>query len=117
MGSVVAQQFWVTFIDKHPHAHLVSGVCAAGDSSKIDRSRLLARLAMALHPTGAYAVQTTRDRDLTLVQCAFEKKEDAEKFGYAVQARLNGHYRGWASQRTFMFDAHATGTINAVLAG
>ena len=111
------QQVWVPFIDKHPQAHLVSGVCAPGDSSKIDRSRLLARLVMALHPTGAYAVQVTRDRDLTLVQCAFEKKEDAEKFGHTVQARLNGHYPGWASQRTFMFDAHTTGAINTVLAG
>jgi len=95
---------------------LVSGICASGDRSKIDRSRLVARLVMALHPTGAYAVQTTRDRDLTLVQCAFEKKGDAEKFGHAVQARLNGHYAGWASQRTFMFDAHAIGAINTVLA-
>jgi len=111
------QQVWVPFIDKHPQAHLVSGVCAPGDSSKIDRSRLLARLVMALHPTGAYAVQVTRDRDLTLVQCAFEKKEDAEKFGHTVQARLHGHYPGWASQRTFMFDAHTTGAINTVLAG
>jgi hypothetical protein len=85
-------------------------------SSKIDRSRLLARLAVALHPTGTYAVQTTRDRDLTLVQCAFEKKEDAEKFGHALQARLNGHYPGWASQRTFIFDVYAIGAINTVLA-
>jgi hypothetical protein len=54
--------------------------------------------------------------NLTLVQCAFEKKEDAEKFGRAVQTRINGHYPGWASQRTFMFDVHATGAINTVLA-
>ena len=113
----MTQQAWVPFVGRHPHAHLVSGVCAPGNGSKIDRPRLLMRLVMALHPTGAYAVQTTRDRDLTLVQCAFEKKVDAEKFGHAVQARINGHYPGWASQRTFMFDAHATGAINAVLAG
>jgi hypothetical protein len=108
----MAQQTWVPFVGKHPQAHLVSGVCAPGNSSKMDRSRLLMRLVVALRPTGSYAVQTTRDRDLTLVQCAFEKKEDAEKFGHAVQARHNGHYPGSASQRTFMFDALATGTIN-----
>jgi hypothetical protein len=113
----MAQQVWVPFVDKHPQAHLVSGVCPVSDKSKIDRSRLLMRLVTALQLNGEYAVQTTRDRDLTLVQCAFEKKEDAEKFGHAVQARLNGHYPGWASQRTFMFDGHATGTINTVLAG
>src|SRR5260221_12500183 len=94
----MSQQVWVQFVDKHRHAHLVSGVCPPGDHSKIDRSRLLMRLALALQPTGAYAVQTTRDRDLTLVQCAFEKNEDAGKFGQTVQARINGHYPGWASQ-------------------
>jgi len=104
---------WNDMIDLFPAGHLVTGV---HPPDKLNRVKLLIRLVDAMEPHGEWAIRTSIDpHGENIVQVLFERKEDAERLGEAVQARQSGTYPRWASQRVFGFDKPVARKIAAVL--
>ncbi|MPZ36036.1 MAG: hypothetical protein GEV13_34625 [Rhodospirillales bacterium] len=79
------------------------------------RAALLSRLARALRLTGLYAIIDLRERSGNEIRCAFEKPVDAERLAEAVGASVETRYPGWASQRSFLFDAAAVTSLETIL--
>jgi hypothetical protein len=110
---------WLTMRRINPAAHLVVGVIPAAEEAEASglkmRAALLSRVARALRLTGLYAIVDLPERSGNEIRCSFEKPADADRLAKAVGASDETRYPGWASQRSFLFDAAAVTSLQATL--
>src|SRR5262249_38875924 len=87
------------------------------DGRAISRKEaMLARLAKKLRPSGKYAIGCARERDAAYVHIAFESANDANNLAKVVQATTALIlYRGWVSQRTFLFGYSAAAVASQLV--
>jgi hypothetical protein len=64
---------------------------------------------------GLYAIVDLPERSGNEIRCSFEKPADADRLAKAVGASDETRYPGWASQRSFLFDAAAVTSLQATL--
>ena len=108
---------WRLLMREHPAPHLVAGIMPAAADEPADaachklRLALLARLARSLRLHGLYALAAIPERSGNAIQCALARRDDAERLGAAVGAAATGDLPGFASQRSFRFDAAAAEAI------
>ena len=106
---------WRTTTSEHATAHLVVGLVPDGSVTN-QRMALLTRFARALKPAGRYAVGGTRERHAGYAHIAFELQDGADKLANVVKATSALiPYRGWTSQRTFVFGDSAVAAIEQAI--
>ena len=104
---------WDDFSERHPGAHLVSGVYVEEERS--DRPRLLLRLLAVLGVQEDYGMTIVQDRGLWFTQVGFESEADARKLASAVLAKPKSRFSGFATQREFWFDSVVVAKIARAL--
>lgn len=106
---------WRVMANERAKAHLVVGLVPDGSATD-RRVALLTRFAHALKPAGRYGVGGTRERHAGYAHMAFESLDDADQLTRVVKATSAlVLYRGWASQRTFVFGDHAVAAIEQAI--
>jgi hypothetical protein len=99
---------WGTFMQRHPHAHLVTGTCEAVEKLiRRDRTHasLLKELAAAICRHGDYAVTMIRNiAEGDLVMIAIAVRCDADRLAEAVDANVAPRFGDWLTHRSFGFE-------------
>ncbi len=104
------------FGQKHAKAHLVFGEYdnTQAPLKNPTRVRVISRLIKRLGLKGDWSGIDLRDEGRYELHLSDE--DDAERVGEALQAKKNGKFPGWASQRGFQYDAKTWAKIQQVLA-
>jgi hypothetical protein len=113
---------WDSFQSTDKPAHLIAGIVPrTANAARLGRparlnpswSGFLEKLVMALKPKGQYALTHVPDATGTVVLCAFDETEDADRLAEVTGATddprgTEGAWAGpqWASRRYFLYDRH-----------
>jgi hypothetical protein len=107
-------QTFDTFLQKHPHSHLV-----VGWTRNVNRWRddTFFQLVEAQKPAGRHAAKRDFDidRGQYLVFAAFEHERDARKLAEALGAEKVDRFAGYGSQRGFKYASKLTKTLKSTL--
>jgi len=105
---------WTSFLERHPHPHLVVGWTRSVVRWRDDA---FLQLIAAQQPVGRYLFKRDFDegRSRYLVLVAFEKETDANKLADFLEAETIAYYSGYASQRGFALRADLMKKVRAAL--
>jgi hypothetical protein len=99
----MAEITWLEIVEDPRDYHLITAI--VGDTSRRAPGELMSKVLRALKIRGKFAIRIVDGQQGTEVQCAFQRKAEADRLAGILRATPSSRRDAWASQRDFVLDA------------